>query len=287
MDISLFEKCIQFISMNFYVVQLEEIFSNDFHFNPKKTYATIVFDDGYKDNIQYALPILDKHNVKASFYVVTDCIEKNIPTWTYNLDYAFQYTDKHRIDLDFDFLPQELRTKNLPNLGARIAYVKKLKPVIKKISHENRTKIIAAVKELFNDVVLPQLMMNWQDLRQLRDQGHYIGSHTVTHSMLGTMSNEEEIKMELVASGEKIRQQLGYFPTTISYPVGSYNESTIRLCKESGYKIGLAVKQQPYDPVTDNCFEIPRIEIYNEPWIKTRLRLLNVIGKLSKFLNRI
>jgi peptidoglycan/xylan/chitin deacetylase (PgdA/CDA1 family) len=287
LDLSLFDKCIRYISSHFHIVLLEDLFQNDFDFSIKKKYATILFDDGYKDNLEYALPILEKYNVRASFYVVTDCIEKNIPTWTYILDYAFQYTNKKNINLEFDFLPEELRVNELPGNKERIEYVKKLKPVIKNISHEDRLRVITAVTESFDDVELPGLMMNWDDLRLLRSKGHYIGSHTVSHSMLGTMTNETEIKKELVESGEKIKLQLGYFPSTISYPVGSYNKTTIQLSKAAGYKIGLAVKQQPYDPGKHDCFEIPRIELYNEPWFKTRLRIASVLGTISKVLKRV
>ncbi|MBL0130302.1 MAG: polysaccharide deacetylase family protein [Chitinophagaceae bacterium] len=55
-----------------------------------KALATISFDDGYKDNIECAAPILKKFKCPASFYIVTDCIDKNIPTWTYLVDHAFR-----------------------------------------------------------------------------------------------------------------------------------------------------------------------------------------------------
>jgi peptidoglycan/xylan/chitin deacetylase (PgdA/CDA1 family) len=89
------------------VVLIEDLaFSTEL---PKQDkYATIMFDDGYKDNIDYAAPILEKYGCKASFYVVTDCIDKNIPTWTHVLDHTFQYTHINTIDLAFDFFPQAL-----------------------------------------------------------------------------------------------------------------------------------------------------------------------------------
>jgi hypothetical protein len=80
---------------------------------------------------------------------------------------------------------------------------------------------------------------------------------------------------------------LGYFPLTISYPVGSYNSTTIEQSQLAGYKIGLAVKQKVYDPFQDSNFEIPRIELYNESWLKTRLRIENVVGRVSKLLKGI
>ena len=126
--------------------------------------------------------------------------------------------------------------------------------------------------------------MDWSDLIELHKAGHYIGSHTVSHCMLGTMINEEEIKDELLRSAQMIEKHLGYFPKTISYPVGSYNQTTIKLSKEIGYSVGLVVKQKLYDPKVESLFEIPRIELYNESWLKTKLRILNYIEPLKSLI---
>jgi len=287
MDVKLFDHCIKYISKNFHVVLLEDMVLNKHEFNGSKKYATIVFDDGYKDNFEYALPILEKYKVKASFYIVTECIDKNIPTWTHIVDYAFQYTNHDKIDISFHFLPEELRVSSLNDKTIRINYVRKLKPALKKISHSERMLVIDRILTSFNDIEFPSLMMNWGDVKQLSKAGHYIGSHTDTHCMLGTMNNIEMINNELTHSGNKIKQNLGYFPLTISYPVGSYNATTIEQSKLAGYKIGLAVKQKVYNPEQDNNFEVPRIELYNESWLKTRLRIENVIGRVAKVLKGI
>jgi peptidoglycan/xylan/chitin deacetylase (PgdA/CDA1 family) len=287
MDVKLFDKCIKYISKNFHVVLLEDMVLNKHELKGSKNYATIVFDDGYKDNFQYALPILEKYKVKASFYIVTDCIDKNIPTWTHLVDHAFLNTNHDKIDMSFNFLPEELRVSRLKDKTLRVNYVRKLKPALKKIRHSERMLVMDRILGAFNDIQFPSLMMNWDEIKQLRSAGHYIGSHTVTHCMLGTMNNVEAIQMELTSSGEKIMQNLGYFPLTISYPVGSYNATTIEQSKLAGYKIGLAVKQEVYDPIQDIDFEIPRIELYNESWLKTRLRIENVVGRVSKLLKGI
>ena len=283
MDTLLFEKCIRYITRNYQVVLIEDLALSEKLYS-KNNYATIMFDDGYKDNIQYAAPILDKFNCKASFYVVTDCIDNNVPTWTHILEYLFQFTNKTDLNLDFDFLPADFHKKKLINQQERIDYVSKLKPYLKIVSHEQRIKVLKKIEETYNDVELPELMMNWNDLRELRRAGHYIGSHTVTHSMLGTMDNHEEISKELVLSAQRIQKELGYFPITISFPVGSYNETTKLLSKQAGYKIGLAVKQNIYDPKKDDLFEISRIELYNEPWWKTKLRISNTLENIKKLI---
>lgn len=283
MDVDLFDACIKHISSKYEVRLFEELVTLN-KLSDSTNYATIMFDDGYKDNIEYALPILNKYKCKASFYVVTNCIDRDTPTWTHILEHSFQNTKISEILIDFEFLPTELHLTSLNSLEDRITYVSKLKPLLKKLSHTNRNEVLNRISVSYTDIVLPKLMMNWDDLRKLRDEGHYIGSHTVTHCMLGTMSNNEEISNELLFSGKRIEEELGYFPITISYPVGSYNDSTIEMAKSSGYKIGLAVKQNVFNPKNDSIFEVPRIELYNEPWWKTRLRISNVLEQMKSLI---
>jgi len=73
MKTELFEKCISYITGRYKVVKIEGL--PDYKKNTKENLATISFDDGFKDNFQYAVPILEKYHVKASFYVVTGCID--------------------------------------------------------------------------------------------------------------------------------------------------------------------------------------------------------------------
>lgn len=283
MSVQLFEKCISYISKKYEVVQFEELVFSNKYINHKKI-ATIMFDDGYKDNIDFALPILKKHNIKASFYIVTECIDKNIPTWTHILEHLFQYTSIADIEINFDFLPQELKIHNLGSHEERLGYISKLKPFLKTISHEKRQMVLDRVIETYNDIAFPKLMMNWEDLRKLQEDGHYIGSHTVTHCMLGTMNNENDITSELLLSGKRIEEELGYFPITISYPVGSFNKTTKELAKKAGYKIGLAVKQNIHNPQLEDLYEVARIELYNEPWWKTRLRITNTLENIKSLI---
>lgn len=276
----LFEKCLSYISKNYSLITVEDI--------PYTTltekHATISFDDGYKDNIEIALPLLEKYKIKASFYVITDCIDKQIPTWTYYLEHLFKNTRKTNLEMDFSFLPGEYKTRGLTTKALRIQYVKKLKPLLKKVTYEQLKQVLTYIQSIYNDVALPDVMMSWDDLRKLRGLGHNIGSHTVSHPMLGTITNESILHRELTDSRERIFKVLGFYPAVISYPAGSYNPAVIASSKQSGYQLGLAVKQDVYHPNRDTIFEIPRIELYNEPWWKTRLRITNSLEQIKKAL---
>lgn len=284
MDPVLFERCLKYIKRKYNIVLLEEYLLNQKKYSNHKNIATILFDDGYLDNYEYALPILEKHNVKASFYVVTECIDKNIPTWTHVLEHLFQYTSKKALLLDFKFLPKNLRTLKTMSKEDLLNFAKELKPFLKTITHTERNNVLAEIKSQFDDVKLPKVMMNWGHIRRLSQLGHHIGSHTVSHEMLGTVSDEEFIKKELVDSRQRILDELKKDPVSISYPVGSYNQTVQRLSKETGYKLGLVVNQDEYIPDMNNLFEIQRIGLYNESWWKTKLRITNRLEQIKKLI---
>jgi peptidoglycan/xylan/chitin deacetylase (PgdA/CDA1 family) len=283
MRLALFDKCISYIKANYDVVLFEDLCGANYNLQNHR-FATIMFDDGYKDNILNAAPILKHHGCKASFYIVTDCIDTNTPTWTHQLEHVFQNTAITDLKINFPFLPQHLHVNGLFNYNERIAYVKRLKPFLKRVKHHERAEVLNYIFKTYHDTTFPKLMMNWDDLISLKSNGHYIGSHTKSHAMLGTMQNAFEIETELSDSAQSIKQHLGYMPLTISYPVGSYNAQVKALAKKAGYTYGLAVHQNIFNPNTHDWFEVPRIELYNETWFKTKLRITHRLEQIKTIL---
>jgi len=275
----LFERIIATLTKNYTVVPLEHYLDDAGAFASRKKIATVLFDDGYKDNLEMAAPILSKYKCPASFYVVTDCIDRNIPTWTYILDDRFSKTRKEKIELDFDFVPQKFKVVVLNDTGTN---KKEIKPWLKKLSNRQRQLVLENILQQCDDVSLPQnRMMNWGEVKQLANEGFIIGSHSHTHPMLASLQNENEIKEELTVSGEKIKTELGFFPATISYPIGSFDERVTKLAKETGYKYGLAVEQQFYQSSKNDLYKIPRVELYQEPWWKVQMRMKGIYSAIK------
>ena len=281
----LFEKCIAYITRKFKVVLLEDLLAAPDQYARQPT-ATICFDDGYLDNYTHALPILEKYGCKASFYVVTDCIDFNQMTWTHQLDYRFLNTNRKQIDIQFDFLPSELHIKTLTTRQDRIAYCKRLKPAIKNLPNLQRVQVCDHIRDVLDDVQMPELMMNWDQLAELIQLGHRVGSHSVSHPMLASIEDPEELALELSVSATRIEEKLGHFPKTISYPIGSFNDQVVEQAVAVGYQFGLAVQQRDFSWPEDGLYRVPRVEVYNERWLKTWLRLSGWLPKMKRLLGR-
>ena len=52
------------------------IFTTDLSIYEPKKNVVLTFDDGYKDNIKYALPILEKFNVNAICFIISNAINQ-------------------------------------------------------------------------------------------------------------------------------------------------------------------------------------------------------------------
>ena len=80
----IFEEQISFLKKKFKILSLNDLKK---HIEQKKNdfAISITFDDGYLDNINLALPILEKYNVPATIFVITRFLEKKDFMWWYFL----------------------------------------------------------------------------------------------------------------------------------------------------------------------------------------------------------
>ena len=287
MDTKLFESTLKYVKKNFNTISLNELLFDPPAYSAKPL-AAITFDDGYRDFLDYSLPLLRKYNLPASLFVVTDCIEKNIPTWTYKVDYLFENTKKLELkNFAFPGLPEEFKKKHWKNNEERINYGKRIKQYIKWIPSEKRNAIISCVCANFNDVENPEgMMLSWKELNEIKAAGLEIGSHSVSHATLASIEDKNELKQELAISANILKEKLGTISPVFSYPCGSYNETVKDCTRDAGYKAALAVNGTLYNPSEKDLFEVPRIELYNQSWFKTKMRMNGTVSFVEKILNR-
>jgi peptidoglycan/xylan/chitin deacetylase (PgdA/CDA1 family) len=84
--------------------------------------------------------------------------------------------------------------------------------------------------------------LSWNNLRDLERHGFSIGSHTVHHFNLTTLSRAA-VWLELTESRQTLQEHLGVPVDWFSYPVGAEDPAIVRLVRRAGYL--LAVTEQP------------------------------------------
>ncbi|MGQ9815411.1 MAG: polysaccharide deacetylase family protein [Candidatus Roseilinea sp.] len=101
--------------------------------------------------------------------------------------------------------------------------------------------------------------MNLDQLRQLRDAGMWIGSHTMSHPYLPGLP-AKKLMFELRASREALEAALEQPVTTLAYPGGSYDARVVRAAQEAGYLAAVAIRGG-YEQRGDEVFALRRNEV--------------------------
>ena len=72
-------------------------------------------------------------------------------------------------------------------------------------------------------------------VKQMIDDGHIIGNHTVNHKSMPTLT-EEEIKQEVMDLHQSVYEKFGYEMKYIRPPKGEFSEKTMQVTNSLGYK---------------------------------------------------
>jgi len=106
--------------------------------------------------------------------------------------------------------------------------------------------------------------MSWSEITELSKAGMEIGSHSVNHSFLSSIS-DEKLEIELKKSKETIERNLGITVESFAYPYGDYSNKTNRIALSLGYK---KICNSRPGIVSSNKKIIPRNSIYSLSSIK-------------------
>lgn len=193
--------------------------------------VAITFDDGYRNNLTTAAPILAEAGLPATFYLATAFMNTQDNQWIDTIFVAFRHRTRSVLSFDgttYDLDGESERQQAHATLCAELVVA----------SAESRERILDDVHEqLKPSKAAPQLMMDWTDVKELDElsEGFDIGVHTRNHVNLSTLS-EEEAREEIVASIDDVSANLNHPPQRLAYPFGYVDPSGGRLAGELGLR---------------------------------------------------
>jgi len=206
--------------------------------------VVVTFDDGYADNYEVAMPILDQFAVPATFYVTVDCVENKRLPWPSRLRFAFRRTKQ----TSWTGSKTESTTNSNPeswNLGSPLnreeAFLAACDSCCQ-LSGEAQEEFIRRIEHELQ-ASLPadsgSLMMSYDQLRKLAGHGHIVGSHTMTHPNMAQLK-ADDAQRELAESKQRLESRLGAPIKHFSYPCPAlephWSERTLEQCRVVGYE---------------------------------------------------
>ncbi len=244
-----FERHLRYLKETFEVLPLNEVFDavgTERHGRPR---ICITFDDGFENNLTYAVPLLSKHGLPATFFVSSVCAtgETDI-LWPDAIDLIVK--DEKAVEV------AGLRFERSYSKFFNAGIGKNLRDHIKEQDCNSRDGMMSELSERYDLRSLkascdPEQwrLMTASQVKELSEQsGISIGSHCHNHYNLAHLTLENA-KRELSYSRQLLEECIGKPVTSIAFPDGSYNDRVKQLAYEVGYDGVCAVSfKLPDDP---------------------------------------
>jgi peptidoglycan/xylan/chitin deacetylase (PgdA/CDA1 family) len=206
----------------------------------KRKFVVLTFDDGYADNLEFGLPIFEKHQVPFTIYVSLNLPEGTMIRWWDMLEKRILENDT--IELQF---PNEIISFKIITQEEKVSAWWRIRTeIIKREHHISRKQLLdlfgeneLTSSEFTNSVALTFDQIKGAAVHPLIT----IGAHTLHHKPLKTLPTEEA-NFEIVESKRKLELICGKPIEHFAYPYGSLQECSVRefeLVKNAGFKTGV------------------------------------------------
>ena len=231
--VDLIAKDYKFISLD----RLYEVLKNQ---ETVKKYIVLTFDDGYKDNYDFAYPILKKYNIPFTIYITTSFPEMTAILWWYVLEDIVINNDKVILSNNEEYLCKTNKQKISSFIDIR-----------KIIMHLNPNSFVKDLDLLLANYAIDwkskceELAISWSQIQELsKDKLVTIAGHTINHYPLNKLTISKA-KFEIVEANNLIESKIGKLVNHLAYPFGGIseiNQREIELVKSLNLKTAVTTR---------------------------------------------
>ncbi len=198
--------------------------------NPLPPRAVLVtFDDGYRDFLIHAWPILKAHGVPAVLFVSSAHPDSGQAFWWDELWRMLARTTTPTLALE-EVGSIDLRTPE-GRRAAMLCLRKTMRPLRPDVIEERMAELrdtLGAVGDATPSI------LTWDELRRLASEGVTIASHAQHHVSMLSLT-EAEIASEVDGSVADLTRELGVSSRVWAYPFGHHDHRTAAILEARGF----------------------------------------------------
>jgi peptidoglycan/xylan/chitin deacetylase (PgdA/CDA1 family) len=224
-------------------------------------FAVLTFDDGYRDNLDHARPVLARHRAPWTLFVTADYAEGTGRLWWVELERAIGRLARVRLpEAGIDLPAADPAAKSAAFTAVygalRAGPEQALRAAVARLAGEAGIDARALTRGL---------CLSWDELREAAgDPDLSIGAHTLSHPMLAK-HDAWTARREIAESRARIAERLGTPPRHFSYPVGDPSSAGPRdfaLAREAGFLTAVTTRPGHVFPAhRDHLHALPRVSV--------------------------
>lgn len=249
------------------IVSLDEVCRRLVEADFSRRFVCITVDDGYRDTLQWAYPILKRHDAPFAVYIPTSFPDRLGELWWLALEAVVARNGRVTLMIE-----GKERGFDCDTVAAKRDLFDQLCRYVRSLPTEEQLRVF--VRDLSGryhvDIMefCNALCMNWNELATLAaDPLVTIGAHTVNHVMLAKVP-ERMARSEMAMSRAVIEASLGQRPDHLSYPVGdktSAGPREFKIAGELGFKTAVTTRPGVLFPEhREHLMALPRISLNGE-----------------------
>lgn len=247
-SVDLFIKEIELVKQRYEIISIDEFYKRYKNGTFTNREAVLTFDDGYKNNLTVAAPILKRYGLPFTVFVSAQNID--------NQERFYILVPRMVIiggELDEVSIPSMNYHKKLNNLQERIECAHEIEYKIKDYSHEKAKQIASEMIDVLGKESYRSLcqkyhngeLLTWDDVRKLISQYDCtIGSHCMDHCICHGNQPLSVVEWQLSESKKLIEKETGKECAYFAYPNGNFTEETDKLVRKY-YKMGFSTTAEP------------------------------------------
>lgn len=228
-----------------------------------RPFAAITFDDGYRDNVEHALPVLKRHGAPWTLFVTSDFADGRGRLWWLELEEAIRALDS--VTIAEPGLSVSLPTRSVEEKSA--AY-ETIYWNLRGGAEDRLRAVIAGLAEragVDTQKLCTSLCLSWDELRQVAGESDLtIGAHTLSHPMLAKHTDDTS-RREIVESRARIAAELGREIAHFAYPVGdptSAGPREFEFARQAGFVTAVTTRPGHLFPAhAERLHALPRVSL--------------------------
>lgn len=246
--VSLFKSQLHYLIKHYDIISIDEFFKRYQNDSFSNREAVITFDDGYKNNLLVAAPILKLNNLPFTVFISANNVETqqrfyvsiprmviigakldtvDIPSMNY---YRVCHTDQDREKCAFEV---EYKIKYLSHKDA----VAVSEYLISQIGQTEYAELCASYQN--------GRLLSWEDIKTLVSEYHCtIGSHCMDHCICHASQDRGLVRQQITESKKLIEERTGLECAYFAYPNGDYTDFSNEIVK-ANYKMGFSTEKVP------------------------------------------
>jgi peptidoglycan/xylan/chitin deacetylase (PgdA/CDA1 family) len=245
------------------LVSLDEAVSRLTSPRPSRFFVTLTFDDGYRDNLDHAWPVMARHGAPWTLFVTPGFADRSARLWWLELEAAIRVLPRFSVELPDGGFSARCESDAEKQLAFDQLYWRLRKqPEAILLSVISGLALQAGIDPA---VLVERECLPWNTLRALSGAPDVtIGAHTLSHPMLAK-HDVEFARKEIVESKARLEAELGIPVRHFAYPVGDPTSAGPRefgLAKEAGF--ASAVTTRPghlFTPHARHLQALPRVSL--------------------------